>query len=135
MTHTEQIVAAVVAKLNTAGLRVRTDTDNPYSYEDMPAVVVDAGNESPDTVIGMGFIYWNLDITLWIIGSSATPKLAPEGARQTAHTALYTDRSLGGLVIDINAGPVARHVDPDNPAAGIAECIYHLKYRSQENTV
>jgi hypothetical protein len=135
MTHTEQIIAAIAAKLTAAGIRNRTDTANPYSYEDAPAIIVDCGNESPRGVIGQGFVYWDLQVTLWIIGMGAIPKLAPESTRVAAHTALYADRSLGGLIIDIQAGAVNRQIDQDNPAAGITEAIYLIQYRAMESTL
>ena len=98
MTKTEQITAAIADRLTAAGLAVRTDTDGVYSFEDMPAIVVDVGNESPQPALSTGFIYWDLQVSLWIIAMSGTPKLAPEPTRLAAHAALYADRSLGGRV-------------------------------------
>lgn len=136
-TRTEQIAAAITAALTTAGLTVRTSTEQNYSFEDFPVVVVDIGAERPEGVFGGagGLIYWNLDVTLVIANEGATPKLAPETQRQTAHAALYADRTLGGLAVDIMAGQVRRQIDDENPAAGIAQCEYQVKYRIGEATV
>lgn len=136
-TQTESIVAAVVSALTTAGLTVRTSTGATWSFETMPVVVVDVGAERPEGVFGGagGLVYWNLDLMLVIAAEGATPKLAPETTRQTAHAALYADRTLGGLAIDIMAGQVTRQIDSDNPAAGIAQCEYLVKYRVAEATV
>ncbi len=132
MTKPEQIIAAMQAKLTAAGLTFRSDTANPYSFEDCPAVILDCGDEQPDPVVGSGFVYWNLAVTLWIVAMGATPKMAPEITRAAAMAALYADRTLGGTAIDICAGPVNRSIDPDNPALGIAECIFAIKYRTME---
>ena len=135
MTKTEQIVAAIASKLTAAGVTNRSDTANPYSFEDT-TVLIDCGNEQPNGVLdSVGFVYWDLTISLWIIAQGATPKLAPEILRAAAHTALYADRSLGGLIIDIQAGAVIRQIDQDNPAAGITEAQYLIQYRSIENTL
>lgn len=136
-TKTESIVSAITSALTTAGLTVRTSTGAPWSFETMPVVVVDVGAERPEGVIGGagGLIYWNLDIVLLIAAEGATPKLAPETTRQTAHAALYADRTLGGIAVDILAGMVTRQFDDENPAAGIAQCEYTVKYRIGESTV
>ena len=134
-TKTEQIIAKVGALLTAAGIKNRTDTSNPYSFEDAPAIIVDCGNEVPEPVLSTGFVYWNLTISLWIIGQGATPKLAPETTRNTAHGALYADRTLGGLVIDIAVGQIIRQIDHVNPAAGITEAQYTIKYRAMEGTL
>lgn len=141
-TQTESIAAAIVALLTAAPQtpaagRVRTDTADPYSFEDTPAIVVDIGGETPDTqnVVSGGYIYWTLDVSLKVIAKGASPKLAPEATRQAAHQKLMADRTLGGLCIDVTQGPVSRSNDPDNPAAGIADCGYSILYRVQENTV
>lgn len=135
-TKTADIVAAIVTKLTTAGLTARTSTDENWSFETMPVVVVDVGAERPEGVVGLGgYVYWNLDIKLVIADEGATPKLAPETTRQTAHAALYADRTLGGLAIDIRAGQVQRQIDDENPAAGIAQCEYTVLYRVGEATL
>lgn len=136
-TQTETIVGAIASILTTAGLTVRTSTDNNWSFEDMPVVVVDVGAERPEPVIGGagGLIYWNLDVTLIIAAEGASPKLAPETTRKSAHEALYADRTLGGYAVDITAGHVGRQIDQDNPAAGIALCDYQVKYRIGEATL
>jgi hypothetical protein len=132
MTKTEQILAAIEAKLTAAGINCRADTAEPYSFESGPAVIVDCGNEVPVPVTGAGFIYWDMEVTLWVAAEGTTPKLAPEPTRAAAYAALYADRTLGGLVIDINAGAVNRGIDTANPALGITESIYQIKYRSPE---
>ena len=136
-TQTELIAAAIVSKLTTAGLTVRTSSDRPWSYEDMPAVLVDVGAERPQPVVGGtgGYIYWDLDVTLWIVAMGDSPKLAPEATRQTAHAALYADRTLGGKAVDITASQVSRQIDNDNPAQGITQATYHIIYRIGEATV
>lgn len=132
MTKTEAIVAQIQARLVGAGINCRTDTANPYSFEDCPAIVLDCGDESPDPVVGMGYLYWNLAVTLYIVAMGGAPKLAPEPTRAAAHAALYADRTLGGLAVDISIGAVNRSIDPDNPAMGITEAIYTVKYRTLE---
>jgi hypothetical protein len=134
-THVEQIHASITNILTTAGLTLRLDTDALYSFENKPVIVIDVGNETPDPVGTIGAVYWNLTIALLIGAEGPVPKLAPETTRKAAHAALYVDRSLGGLVVDIMAGPVNRAIDAENPAAGITEAIYQLKYRTQESVL
>jgi hypothetical protein len=131
MTKTEQIVAAIVAVLEVAGLTVRADTESLFSFEDLPVVVVDAGNEAPRAP-GIGVVDWDLALSLFIGASGPAPKLAAEPTRAAAHAALYADRTLGGLVMDIVAGSVNRQIDEENPALGITEAIYHITYRQRE---
>jgi hypothetical protein len=134
MTKTEQIVAAMQAAITAAGLAVRDDTEALFSFEDGPCIVLDCGDEYPDPVVGMGFVYWNLSVQMLVGADGAVPKLAPESARATAHAALYADRTLGGVVIDLAIGPVSRGIDEENPARGITRVIYNLKYRTMEGT-
>lgn len=135
MTKTEQIVAAISAALVGAGLTVRLDTEALYSFEDLPAIVVDVGTESPRQVFGQGFVYWDLTVSLFIGATGASPKLAPEATRLSAHVALYSDRTLGGNVIDITAQAVNRQIDAENPAMGITEAVYFIQYRALEAVV
>lgn len=134
MTKTEQIIAAMQAALTGAGLAVRDDTAEPYGFEDMPCIVLDCGDEYPDPVVGMGFVYWNLSVLLLIVADGPVPKMAPEPTRAAAHAALYADRTLAGAVIDLAVGPVSRGIDEENPACGITQVTYNLKYRTMEGT-
>lgn len=134
MTQTEQIIAAMAAALAGAGLAVREDTEDLYSFEGA-RILLDCGDEYPDPVVGMGFVYWNLAVQLLVGAEGAAPKLAPEPARAAAHAALYADRTLGGAVIDLVVGVVSRGIDEENPALGITRVTYNLKYRTMEGTV
>jgi hypothetical protein len=136
-TQTANIVAAIAARLTGAGLSVRMSTVQPYSFEDFPVIVVDVGGEHPSPVLGGtgGLIYWDLDVSFYIAAVGATPKIAPEATRQAAHVALYSDRTFGGLAVDIVAGVVNRRIDNDNPGLGIAQCTYTVKYRIGESTL
>lgn len=132
MTKTEQIIAAMAAVLTGAGLVVREDTDELHDFEDKPCIVLDCGDEHPDPVVGMGLVYWNLTVLLLIGADGEVPKMAPEPTRATAHAALYADRTLGGAVIDLAAGSISRSISEVNPACGITQVIYNLKYRTME---
>ncbi|QJE03045.1 hypothetical protein HH212_26170 [Massilia forsythiae] len=132
MTKTQQILAAIAVALTAAGLRVRDDTAALYSFEDHPCILLDCGDEYPDPVVGMGFVYWNLTVLLLIGADGDVPKMAPEPTRAAAHAALYADRTLGGAVIDLAVGPISRGIDEENPACGITQVTYNLKYRTME---
>lgn len=131
MTKTEQIIAAMQSALGTAGLTVREDTEALYSFEDGPVVVLDAGDEYPEPG-SIGCASWNLTVQVHIGADGPVPKMAPETARATAHAALFADRTLGGVVIDLNVGPINRGIDEENPARGITRVAYNLKYRTME---
>lgn len=137
MTRTTDILNAIVTRLTNASISARTNTAAEFSFEDMPIVVVDIQGEHPVPVIGGagGLIYWDLAVCFYVAAMGATPKLAPETTRQAMHVALYSDRTFGGLAIDIVAGVVNRRIDNDNPAAGITECHYTVKYRIGESTL
>lgn len=135
MTKTEQIIAAMQVALTSAGLTVRDDTDALYSFEDKPCIVLDCGDEYPDAGAGYGIADWNLTVVLLIGADGPVPKLAPEPTRAAAHSALYADRTLGGKVIDLSVGPISRGIDEENPACGITQVTYNLKYRTTEGTV
>jgi hypothetical protein len=134
MTKTEQIIAAMTAALTGAGLAVREDTESLFSFEDHPCILLDCGDEYPDPVVGMGFVYWNLEVLVLIGADGPVPKMAPEPTRAAAHTALYADRTLAGAVLDIAVGPISRSIDDENPACGITQVTYKLKYRTMEDT-
>jgi hypothetical protein len=139
MTKTEQIMDAMKAALVGAGLsvpdlQVRDDTEKPHSFESMPCIVLDCGDEYPDPVAGMGFVYWNLTVLLLIAADGPAPKMAPEPTRAAAQAALYADRTLGGAVLDLAVGPIVRGIDEENPACGITQVSYNLKYRAMEGT-
>lgn len=133
-TATQNIIAAIAAALTGAGITVREDTDAVYSFEDKPCIVIDCGDEAPAPVIGMGYVYWDLNISLLIGADGPVPKLAPELTRQAAHAAIYADRTLGGTAVDISIGSITRNIDPENPAAGITQVIYQVKYRTMEGS-
>lgn len=135
MTKTEQIAAAISAALTAAGVNVRLDTEALYSFEDLPAVVVDIGSESPRPVFNGGFVYWDLSISLLIGAMGASPKVAAEATRLMAHTALYADRQLGGLAVDLVASTVNRQIDAENPAMGVTEAVYLIQYRQLESQI
>ena len=135
MTKTEQIIAAMQAALMAAGLTVRDDTASLYSFEDKPCIVLDCGDEYPDMAAGYGIADWNLTVALLIGADGPVPKLAPEATRAAAHTALYADRTLAGKVIDLTVGAISRGIDEENPACGITQVTYNLKYRTTEGTV
>lgn len=134
MTKTEQIIAAMKAALAGAGLTVRDDTASTYGFEDMPCIVLDCGDEYPDAMSSIGFTYWNLTVLALVAAEGDVPKLAPEATRAAMHAALYTDRSLGGLALDLFAGPIARGIDEENPACGVTQVTYNVKYRIPEGT-
>jgi hypothetical protein len=70
-----------------------------------------------------------------LIGADGpVPKMAPEPTRAAAHAALYADRTLGGAVVDLAVGPISRSIDEENPACGITQVVYNLKYRTMEGT-
>lgn len=133
MTKTEQIAAAVANVLKAAGLNVRLDTDALYGFEDFPAIVVDVGNALPGALFGGAVQPWDLSVSLFIGAAGASPKLAPEPTRAAAHAALYADRTLGGLAQDIALTAVNRSIDEENPALGIAEAVYTIKFRQPED--
>ncbi|WP_371767487.1 hypothetical protein [Massilia sp.] len=135
MTKTEQIIAAMQAALTAAGLTVRDDTAALYSFEDKPCIVLDCGDEYPDAGAGYGIADWNLTVLVMIGADGPVPKMAPEPTRAAAHVALYADRTLGGKVIDLTVGPISRGIDEENPACGITQVTYNLKYRTMEGTV
>lgn len=153
MTKTEQIMAALRAALTDAGQNVldpavqdvaepmesagddaivRDDIERPYSFQDMPCIVLDCGDEYPEAVVGMGYVYWNLEVQAVIAAEGLVPKMAPEATRAAVHAALYADRTLGGAVIDLTVGAVSRGIDAVNPACGITQVTYKLKYRTLE---
>lgn len=135
MTKTEEIVARMAQILAAAGINVRDDTDALFSFENKPVIVLDTGNETPRGVVGGGLVYWDLSVSLLIGADGDSPKLAPEPTRKAAHEALYADRSLGALVIDITASQINRSIDAENPAGGITEAVYSIQYRQSESTV
>jgi hypothetical protein len=132
MTKTEQIAAAIHTALAAAGLAVREDTEELFSFEG-PRVLIDVGDEYPEPG-GIGVVYWNLAVQVLIGAEGAVPKMAPEPTRAAAHAALYADRTLGGAVVDLVVGPIARAIDEENPALGITRVTYNLKYRTMEGT-
>jgi hypothetical protein len=132
MTTTEQIADAITAALTGAGLAVRLSTESLYSYEDLPVIVLVMGSETARPTAGVGYVYWDLSVSLLIGADGDSPTLAPESVRAQAHAALYADRTLGGVVIDLTVSAVNRHIDADNPALGIAEAIYKIQYRQLE---
>lgn len=134
MTKTEQIIGAMTAALSGAGLVVRDDTAALFGFENHPCILLDCGDEYPDPVVGMGFVYWNLEVLMLIGADGPVPKMAPEPTRAAAHAALYADRTLGGAVIDIAVGSISRSIDDENPACGITQVTYKLKYRTMEGT-
>ncbi|MES2126651.1 MAG: hypothetical protein V4463_05210 [Pseudomonadota bacterium] len=134
-TKAQSIITAMASALAGAGLNVRDDTDAIFNFENYPVIVLDCGDEVSSPVVGLGYVYWNLTVTLQIGAEGAAPKMAPEPTRATAHTALYADRTLGGAAIDLSITQVTRGIDQENPAAGITLATYLVKYRALEGTI
>lgn len=139
-TLTEQIVGALrlilIAADTAASGRVRRDSIEIEGFGDLPEIVIRKVTAIP--VAGpVGFTCWQLplqiDIAVECDGENTSPDAAPEPLRAEVHTALFRDRTLGGLATDITVAPVAYGIDPENPAAGIAQCSYVIHYRTPEN--
>jgi hypothetical protein len=133
MTKTEQIIVAMQTALTAAGLTVRDDTEGLYGFENKPCIVLDCGDEYP-AASNIGVLDWNLTVLVLIGADGEVPKMAPEPTRAAVHAALYADRTLGGVVMDLTVGPITRGIDEENPACGITQVTYNLKYRTMEGT-
>jgi hypothetical protein len=133
-TKREQILAAVdtlLAATTGATGRVYRSRQEAFSRNESPSVVIEPGpsTASPEPVSTCK-IDWSFILVITVYARGAIPDQAADPVVKSIHSLLMSDRSLGGLVMDIWPG----NRDSEFAAAETASLREMLTYRVQYRT-
>ena len=130
----EQILAAIATTLaGTTGVstRIYRSRVEAFARNEAPALVIEPGTDNAaEEVVSTCKIDWRLTVLVAVYTRGAIPDQLADPIIKDLHSKLLTDRTLGGLVMDI--WPVS--VDPqmekaDQPALW-SVCTYTVRYRT-----
>lgn len=133
----EQILAHVASTLaGTVGVstRIYRSRVEAFARNESGAIVIEYGRDNAQTYSTCK-LDWTLDVLVAVYFRGAIPDQLADPTIVSLHSKLMTDRTLGGLALDI----VPTGVDPqlekaDQPAAWIV-CTYQVRYRSSASSL
>lgn len=137
-TRREQAIAAIVTALTgtvQVGARIYRSRVEPLSRGEAPAIVVGPG---PDRSISAektgGLSMCKLDHRLMVAISvyargTVVDQLA-DPIEADVHRRLMTDRTLGGIVMDVVYRGRSAEIDPADQTAGWMTTEYEIRYRT-----
>ncbi len=133
-TKREQILAAVKTALTgTTGVstRIYRSRVSATSRDKSPSIVVEPVSDTPrDNSATYEKLDWTLRIRVVVIIRGNIPDKLADPTIDSLHKKVVADPTLGGLAIDISAGPTTFEIlDADKPA-GVIVCEYFIDYRT-----
>ena len=129
-SKSERILAAIAATLApTAGIasRVFRDRWEAVARNEMPCLVIEPQGEDPQ-IVAIPYTDSTLTLNVDILVSGSPLSTLADPTRVDAHARLMADRSLGGLALNLEAGPVAWSAEPGE--IGILSLTYRVTYRT-----
>lgn len=140
-TKAEQIVLAIEALLKAAPQtpaedRVYRNREDPLLRDTSPAISLIKRSDTPQLPGATGRTQWLLLLELKVVGSNAAaPDSAVDATLEAIHSKLYTDRSLGGLAVDIVVGGVTYTQDGEIKEVCTAVREYSVTYQTAEESL
>jgi hypothetical protein len=133
-TKREQIMAAVATALvNTTGVgtRIYRSRVEAFSRNESPALVIEPGLDSAASEpVSTCKIDWTFQLIIAVYTRGAIPDQVADPVIKSVHSKLMTDRTLGGLAMDL--WPVS--VEPQLASADLPALwtvlTYQVRYRS-----
>jgi hypothetical protein len=133
-TKREQIMAAVAATLvNTTGVstRIYRSRVEAFSRNESPALVIEPGTDTAASEpVSTCKIDWTFQLIIAVYTRGAIPDQVADPVIKSVHSKLMTDRSIGGLAMDL--WPVS--VEPQLASADLPALwtvlTYQVRYRS-----
>jgi hypothetical protein len=128
----EQILAAITTSLaGTTGVstRIYRSRVEAFARNEAPAIVVEGGRETAVTYSTCK-LDWSMDVLVAIYARGAIPDQLADPVRESAHSKLMADRTVGGRAIDIVPTSVEPQLESaDQPALWMV-CTYQVRYRT-----
>ena len=134
MTKQEQVLQALTTKLTTDLPSVLVTRARVYPFEqvELPSASIESRGVVPsDSAVGA--MDWDLsfDITFYI--ESSQPETDFDPIFSTLFNSLLSDRSLGGLAMDIEPGPIQYDRFQGEKEIGQAVVSFTIKFRTTTN--
>jgi len=130
----ESILAAVATTLagtTGVGTRIYRSRVDAFGRNEAPALVIEPGTDSAaEEQVSTCKIDWRLPVLIAVYTRGAIPDQLADPIISSIHSKLMTDRTLGGLVMDIWPGTVDPQIESADQPALWTVCTYNVRYRS-----
>lgn len=136
-TKREQILSALKTKLDavseaTGG--VYRSRVYAFTRAQTPALIIEPVSDTPDITV-MGFIDWGLLIRVAVvvrgdIASDVSPETIADPVVNHIHEILVSDKSLGGLSMDIEAVSANFELQGGDQPIAVISLGYRVQYRT-----
>jgi len=135
-THRETVIAAVIAKLTAAGVasgRIFRSRSYALAANELPAIVIRAGNESVDNnQRTISIRTFDVELEIVVRGEPADQLADPVIAEASA--AILADQSLGNTIYRIVESSIgAPELADGNGTTGLVRVTYTATYATRLN--
>lgn len=133
------IAAAVLDRLTVPAMAsvpassVYDDLEDALAAKHLPAVAVEAGDESEPEPAAIGLLDRALDVRVTVLAKA--DRAAAAAALEESFGRLVADRSLGGLALLMDEGPTERDVADKNDRLRAITKTYRYTYRTALNAL
>ena len=133
LPRSEQILAAVFTKLDTiSGVNCYRSRADALSRRQAPAIILEPGGINPARpAASTSKLDWAMEITIAIHTRGAIPDQLAASYYHQVHGLLLSDRSLGGLALDVLPGPVDFQREQADQTAGWQVCQFTINFRTR----
>ena len=128
----EQILARFETLLvNTSGVnaRVYRSRQQALNRDEAPALVIEPGRDTP-TVVSTCKLDWSLDVLVAIYARGVVPDQDADPVAVSMHNELMSDRTLGGLAVDLVPSGVDFKLDDADMSTLWMINTYTVRYRT-----
>jgi hypothetical protein len=130
----ESILAAIATTLvGTTGVstRIYRSRVEAFARNEAPAIVIEPGTDSAsEELVSNCKIDWRLPVLIAVYTRGAIPDQLADPIIISLHSKLMTDRTLGGLAMDIFPGTVDPQMEKADQPALWTVLTYNVRYRS-----
>lgn len=132
ITIREQILETL--KTNLVGMTPTTPIHRSRSAalqrQESPAICIEPILDTPDPSV-IGVIQWKLQLRVAVIVRGDTPDQLADPIVNGLHAVMLADKSLGGLIMDIEPSSVKFKIFEADQPGGVIECEYRIDYRTK----
>jgi len=128
----EQILARFETLLvNTSGVnaRVYRSRQQALNRDEAPALVIEPGRDTP-TVVSTCKLDWSLDVLVVVYARGVVPDQDADPVAVSMHNELMSDRTLGGLAVDLVPTGVDFKLDDADMSTLWMINTYTVRYRT-----
>lgn len=127
----ERIIAAAAAAIDAATTTtVYRSRAEALTRRQSPAIVVEPGLDTLDRAVSSCKLDWSLTLVAAVYSVGSIPDQVADPVIQKIHTALMTDRSLGGIAYDCWPIDVDPQMDAGDPPSMWTVCRFTVRYRT-----